>query len=402
MDVPQSLASIATQIARDLDLRHASISRLVWSDIGSIHRCPGYVREEVTLATRTADSAVVSHDAPTIQEVCSVCREVVNLGDVFRCVCGHEGPGSHPTLKCRSCKLWSHRDCGPIPNESICSFCVFSASGIPLRSEHLPVHKQDVNFLAGSADEVGSAAKTFFSSPVSAKRARPLQREAKEKEFAEGQHANVIDGVWHCSNCGSPESIAVRRRKGPLGDEAQCGTCGLWEIRQFRPMEYNLDYDFHWQAGGPQKEVEDVLPDEYNAPSPSTPNTMTFPITAAYFERVFYWDGCGNTQYGTVQQVVVQANGTVMLQILLDIGGTVILPRTCTRTTMSVNLSKGSLNPTVLVTAPAGSLGFEPRLSLPASLPLPHISLSTLAQASGSHQSLSHRRARRRGAPRRF
>ncbi|KAJ7613962.1 hypothetical protein FB45DRAFT_260025 [Roridomyces roridus] len=91
MDMPQSLANIAAQITRDLDLRRASINRLVWSDIGTVHRCPGYVREEVTLATRTADSAVVSHDAPTIQEVCSVCREVVNLGDVFRCVCGHEG-----------------------------------------------------------------------------------------------------------------------------------------------------------------------------------------------------------------------------------------------------------------------------------------------------------------------
>ncbi|KAJ7649740.1 hypothetical protein FB45DRAFT_1672 [Roridomyces roridus] len=91
MDVAQSLATIATRIARDLDLRRGSINRLVRSDGGSIHRCLGYVREEVTLATRTADSAVVSHDAPTIQEVCSVCHEVVNSGEVFRCVCGQEG-----------------------------------------------------------------------------------------------------------------------------------------------------------------------------------------------------------------------------------------------------------------------------------------------------------------------
>ena len=59
------------------------------------------------------------------------------------------------------------------------------------------------------------------------KKTRESEREAKEKEFADGQHANVINGVWHCSNCGCPESIAIGRRKGPLGDKSQCGTCGM-------------------------------------------------------------------------------------------------------------------------------------------------------------------------------
>lgn len=59
-----------------------------------------------------------------------------------------------------------------------------------------------------------------------AKRAKELEREAKEREFVDGQHPNYIDGVWHCSNCGCPEKIAVGRRKGPLGDKSQCGTCG--------------------------------------------------------------------------------------------------------------------------------------------------------------------------------
>ena len=62
--------------------------------------------------------------------------------------------------------------------------------------------------------------------PLSAKKAKELEREAKEKEFVDGQHPNMIDGVWHCSNCGCPESIAIGRRKGPLGDKSQCGTCG--------------------------------------------------------------------------------------------------------------------------------------------------------------------------------
>ncbi|KAJ7613959.1 hypothetical protein FB45DRAFT_259848 [Roridomyces roridus] len=130
MDVPQSLVTIATRLARDLDLRRVSINRLARSDGGSIHRCPGYVREEVTLATRTADSAVVSHDAPTVQEVCYVCHEVVNSGEVFGCICSQKEPGLRPTVKCRSCKTWSHMDCGPISNERICAICSES-SGLP-------------------------------------------------------------------------------------------------------------------------------------------------------------------------------------------------------------------------------------------------------------------------------
>lgn len=99
----------------------------------------------------------------------------------------------------------------------------------------------------------------------SARRAKELEREAKEKEFADGQHPNYIDGVWHCSNCGCPESIAIGRRKGPLGDKSQCGTCGkicqfsqsnakclfyflgkFWHRhRRPRPVEYNTREDFH-------------------------------------------------------------------------------------------------------------------------------------------------------------
>jgi SWI/SNF-related matrix-associated actin-dependent regulator of chromatin subfamily B member 1 len=61
---------------------------------------------------------------------------------------------------------------------------------------------------------------------LTTKRARELEREAREKEFVDGQHPNFINGVWHCSNCGCPGDIAVGRRKGPLGDKSQCGTCG--------------------------------------------------------------------------------------------------------------------------------------------------------------------------------
>ena len=68
---------------------------------------------------------------------------------------------------------------------------------------------------------------------LTARRVKELEREAKEKEFVDGQHPNYIDGVWHCSNCGCPESIAIGRRKGPLGDKSQCGTCGTSSFYPF-------------------------------------------------------------------------------------------------------------------------------------------------------------------------
>ncbi|KXN82368.1 SWI/SNF chromatin-remodeling complex subunit SNF5 [Leucoagaricus sp. SymC.cos] len=82
---------------------------------------------------------------------------------------------------------------------------------------------------------------------VPKKSAKELEREAKEKEFVDGQHPNYINGVWHCSNCGCPENIAVGRRKGPLGDKSQCGTCGkFWHRhRRPRPVEYNPDPEYH-------------------------------------------------------------------------------------------------------------------------------------------------------------
>lgn len=50
--------------------------------------------------------------------------------------------------------------------------------------------------------------------------------DAKLKEYAKTQHSCMIDGRWHCSNCGCPEEVAVGRRKGPLGDKTMCGDCG--------------------------------------------------------------------------------------------------------------------------------------------------------------------------------
>ncbi|KAG6847381.1 hypothetical protein H0H93_008542 [Arthromyces matolae] len=78
---------------------------------------------------------------------------------------------------------------------------------------------------------------------ISARRAKELEREAKEKEFADGQHPNMINGVWHCSNCGCPDNIAVGRRKGPLGDKSQCGICETTKLEQASPTKMPLGKD---------------------------------------------------------------------------------------------------------------------------------------------------------------
>ncbi|TIB61421.1 hypothetical protein E3P78_02759 [Wallemia ichthyophaga] len=63
----------------------------------------------------------------------------------------------------------------------------------------------------------------------------------------ENQHENMINGVWHCSNCGVPEMFAIGRRKGPMGDKSLCGDCGkyLHKIRKNKPVIYNNDIEYH-------------------------------------------------------------------------------------------------------------------------------------------------------------
>ncbi|KAJ6597612.1 hypothetical protein DFH09DRAFT_1304393 [Mycena vulgaris] len=117
----KSLANIASRISRDLDT--SSLSKLTWSDVRSVHRCAGYVREEITLATTMGDSAVVSRDAPSPLEVCSICHEVVGVHEVFRCICDDPSPGSRTTVKCQACKFWSHSACVGNPNEFTCQLC---------------------------------------------------------------------------------------------------------------------------------------------------------------------------------------------------------------------------------------------------------------------------------------
>ncbi|KAJ6597693.1 hypothetical protein DFH09DRAFT_83731 [Mycena vulgaris] len=119
----QSLANVASRISHDLDMELYSLSKLTWSHMRSAHRCAGYVREEITLATTMGDSAVVSHDAPCPLEVCCICHEVVGVHEVFRCICDDPRPGSRTTVKCQACKFWSHSACVGNPKEFTCQLC---------------------------------------------------------------------------------------------------------------------------------------------------------------------------------------------------------------------------------------------------------------------------------------
>ncbi|KAJ6597596.1 hypothetical protein DFH09DRAFT_82834 [Mycena vulgaris] len=119
----QSLANVASRISHDLDMELYSLNKLEWTDGRSAHRCAGYIREEITLATTTRDSAVVSHDAPSPLEICAFCHEVVGVHEVLQCVCGDPNPGLRPTVKCQACKLWSHSDCVGNPEEFTCQLC---------------------------------------------------------------------------------------------------------------------------------------------------------------------------------------------------------------------------------------------------------------------------------------
>ncbi|KAF7361302.1 hypothetical protein MSAN_01162700 [Mycena sanguinolenta] len=121
----QSLENIARRITLDLDMHCSSLSRINQTDGRTPHRCAGYVREEITLATTTLDSAVVAHDAPSALERCLICHEVVDVLEEFRCECGDLTPGSQHTIKCQVCKFWSHSDCaGNSRHEFICQLCI--------------------------------------------------------------------------------------------------------------------------------------------------------------------------------------------------------------------------------------------------------------------------------------
>ncbi len=53
----------------------------------TVHRCPGYRREEVTLRPVLSDCKVTMHATPSLHEKCLICGKVVEEGQ-FDCRCG--------------------------------------------------------------------------------------------------------------------------------------------------------------------------------------------------------------------------------------------------------------------------------------------------------------------------
>ncbi|KAJ7705628.1 hypothetical protein B0H16DRAFT_1011634 [Mycena metata] len=121
-----SLSDVASRMSVDLGFELVPVNRLTWADTKSPHRCPGYVREEITVATSKAASAIVSRDAPGPLEICPICQEVVSDHEEFLCVCGDPDPGARPTIKCITCKNWSHANCVGNPKRFTCQACMMA------------------------------------------------------------------------------------------------------------------------------------------------------------------------------------------------------------------------------------------------------------------------------------
>ncbi|CAE6459210.1 unnamed protein product [Rhizoctonia solani] len=128
----------------------------------------------------------------------------------------------------------------------------------------------------GDTAPEGPASPTGEEDGQQAMLKRVLEKEGAES--AEGLHPNMIDGTWHCSNCGCPESISVGRRKGPLGQGTMCGECGkFWhKHRKPRPVEYNTSIEYHLNLKKLAKLKKRGGKANVNAnPSPSKPPSGT-------------------------------------------------------------------------------------------------------------------------------
>ncbi|KAJ7815879.1 hypothetical protein B0H14DRAFT_3475783 [Mycena olivaceomarginata] len=146
----QALEDVSERLTVDLKFHLSRLTRSTRTDGLSAHRCPGYVREEITLTTTILDSAVVAHDTPSPLEECPVCHEVVGLDEAFLCICGDLTPGSRHTIKCRECKVWSHSNCVGNPRKFTCAFCFRSTTSIQNAKDmgrQSPHHPTDVEQL---------------------------------------------------------------------------------------------------------------------------------------------------------------------------------------------------------------------------------------------------------------
>ena len=87
----RSLESIKRRFEDRLDRFLSSSSKSLLRRIKSpmdskrrhdVHQCPGYLREEITLASDVSKSVIVSHAFPSQSEVCSICGQLVQYNDI--------------------------------------------------------------------------------------------------------------------------------------------------------------------------------------------------------------------------------------------------------------------------------------------------------------------------------
>ena len=70
------------RLDRFLSSSSNSLLRRITSPMNSkqrhdLHQCPGYLREEITLASDVSKSVIVSHAFPSQSEICSICGQLV-------------------------------------------------------------------------------------------------------------------------------------------------------------------------------------------------------------------------------------------------------------------------------------------------------------------------------------
>ncbi|KAK7023248.1 hypothetical protein R3P38DRAFT_2532459 [Favolaschia claudopus] len=123
----QSLGTVAAQIKSDLELKFRIMRGIARNDALTAQCCAGYIREEITLASSVADSAIITHNAPGPLQVCPICGQTVGFPKKFGCICGDLSPGPHPTVQCQECIVWSHVHCVGRSEQFVCFSCESSS-----------------------------------------------------------------------------------------------------------------------------------------------------------------------------------------------------------------------------------------------------------------------------------
>ncbi|KAK7022535.1 hypothetical protein R3P38DRAFT_2710484 [Favolaschia claudopus] len=329
----QSLAVVAAEVEFDLALKSLNLKRMALTDRYSAHRCAGYLREEITLASSLADSVVVTHDTPSPTEICPICCHPVSLDERFRCICGDFNPGLLPTLKCQQCKNWSHLHCVGSSQQFTCYFCSVASPAVDPRQSNpetpLVAPWEVIRGMAEAAADRADRPSTWSTAAVASSEVgdeeddsdlpypgmlapwevlRELAEEAAKSAEAEAQlsrahplvppntplqsffehnlaagtssetASNFQDsGSQACLACGTTSTLEWRR--GPSGPRTLCNACGLVYAKLMRRRSDSISSPHI--SGDPQADFA-PLPPLSNIPAawPTAVHRHTVPTLA--------------------------------------------------------------------------------------------------------------------------